>query len=609
MEIFKNIFFKGDTLLLVLSSFSVWLLLAVITAIVVILFKIYKTGIASSENRNEALVSQLHGLQLQFDYASRQEIKSKAEAERAGAARDKLLSSISHEIRTPMNGILGMAVLLEETTLGTEQREYLDTIISSGKILLNKVNEVMVSDMLDHSKIHLVNPVPQQKNIDIRNCVEEVLQMFAVKASDSGIDLLYEIAADVPVQVTGDDKRLHQILINLVEIVIDTAKLQEVFVGVHLFKDETSKAIMLGFEVNDERNGNSAKVLQRLSVAHKLKEYAVDWEQESGSGVLGLAIAKKLIEEMGGEIRTMSKTGIADNFIFNIPFAPAIHAVDNTTGYTMKGFEDNRVLIVNSSTTASGILKKQLQQWSLLSVNAGSGKEALEILATQYFSMVILAIEMPDMDGVELAKLIKNKYPDLPLLLLNPFNDERYKQHEEIFGELVILNKPVKQHVLFDNILTTLRRVKNGNDTQEFSIKKLSTDFARQYPLRILIAEDNPVNQKWATKILSKMGYEATIAENGHIALEIVGQSEYDLILMDVQMPEMDGIEATKMIRVCLQKQPVIIAMTANVMHGDRQACMQAGMDDYISKPVELGELVCMLEKWAAVIQERKYAQ
>jgi CheY-like chemotaxis protein len=348
--------------------------------------------------------------------------------------------------------------------------------------------------------------------------------------------------------------------------------------------------------------------LQRLSVANKLKEYAVDGEQESGSGVLGLAIAKKLIEEMGGEIRTMSKTGIADNFIFNIPFGPAIHAVDNTTGYTMKGFEDNRVLIVNSSITASGILKKQLQQWSLLSVNAGSGKEALEILATQYFSMVILAIEMPDMDGIELAKLIKNKYPDLPLLLLNPLKDERYKQHEEIFGELVILNKPVKQHVLFDNILTTLRRVKNGNETQEFSIKKLSADFARQYPLRILIAEDNPVNQKWATKILSKMGYEATIAENGHIALELVGQSAYDLILMDVQMPEMDGIEATKMIRVCLQKQPVIIAMTANVMHGDRQACMQAGMDDYISKPVELGELVCMLEKWAAVIQERKYA-
>ncbi len=606
MEIFKDIFFKGDAFLLVLSSFSAWLLLVVITAIVVIVFKIYKAGIASSENRNEALVSQLQGLQLQFDYASRQEIKSKAEAERAGAARDKLLSSISHEIRTPMNGILGMAELLEETTLGSEQREYLDTIISSGKILLNKVNEVMVSDMLDHSKIHLVNPVPQQKNIDIRNSVEEVLQMFAVKAADSGIDLLYEIAADVPAQITGDDKRLHQILINLVEIVIDTAKKQEVFVGVHLFKDETSKTIMLGFEVNDERNGNSAKLLQRLSVANKLKGYVVDREQESG--VVGLAIAKKLIEEMGGEIRTMSKTGIADNFIFNIPFGPAIHAADNTAGYTMKGFEDNRILIVNSSTTASDILKKQLEQWRLLSVNAGSGKQALEILATQYFSMVILAVEMPDIDGIELAKLIKNEYPDLPILLLNPLNDERYKQHQEIFGELVILNKPVKQHVLFDNILTTLRRVKNGNDRHEFSIKKLSADFARQYPLRILIAEDNPVNQKWATKILSKMGYEAIIAENGHIALEIVGQSEYDLILMDVQMPEMDGIEATKMIRVCLQKQPVIIAMTANVMHGDRQACMQAGMDDYISKPVELGELVSMLEKWAAVIQERKHA-
>lgn len=607
MEMVKNIFLWGDTFLLVLSSFSVWLLTAVIVAILVIVFKMYKAGLASSENRNDALVRQLQGLQLQFDYASRQEIKSRAEAERAEAARDKLLSSLSHEIRTPMNGILGMAGLLEETTLAPEQREYIDTIISSGKILLNKVNEVMANDMLDHSKIDLVNSVPQQKNIDIRNCVEEVLQMFAVKAADSGIDLLYEIATDVPTQIIGDDKRLHQILINLVEIVIDSAKQQEVFVGVHLFKDETAKTNMLGFEVGDKRIGNSSKILHQLSLADRLKPYAVEDEQESG--ILGLAIAKKLVEEMGGEIRTTGNAGIADNFIFNIPFGAATHIADNTTGYSMKGFESSRVLIINASTTASGILAKQLEQWRLLPVQAGSGKQALEILAAESFSIIILGIEMPDMDGIELAKLIKNKYPDLPLLLLNPLNDERYKQHEEIFGELVILNKPVKQHVLFDNVLTALRREKKGNNTQEFSIKKLSTDFAQQYPLRILIAEDNPVNQKWAIKILNKMGYEAAIAENGHLALEMVGQSAYDLILMDVQMPEMDGIEATKMIRVCLQKQPVIIAMTANVMHGDRQACMQAGMDDYISKPVELGELVSMLEKWAVIIQERKHAK
>ncbi len=606
MEVCKNIFFKGDTLLLVLSSFSAWLLLAVIAAILVIVFKIYKAGLASSENRNEALLRQLQGLQLQFDYASRQEIKSRAEAERAGAARDKLLSSLSHEIRTPMNGILGMAVLLEETALAPDQREYLDTIISSGKILLNKVNEVMANDMLGHSKIDLVNPVTQQKNIDIRNGVEEVLQTFAVKAADSGIDLLYEIAADVPAHIIGDDKRLHQVLINLVEIVIDTAKQQEVFIGVHACKDDTSKTPVLVFEVNDERNGTPAKILQQLSLANRLKEYAVEEEQQSST--LGLAIAKKLVEEMGGEIRTTSNTGIADNFIFSIPIRTVAHTTGNTTGYTMKGFEGNGVLIVNSSTTASDILKKQLEQWQLLPVNAGSGKQALEILATQTFSMVMLGIEMPDMDGIKLAKQIRDKYPDLQLVLLNPLNDERYKQHEDIFGELAILHKPVKQHVLFDTLLTTLRRVKNGTNTSVASVKKLSADFARQYPMRILIAEDNPVNQKWATKILNKMGYEPAIAENGHLALEKVGQLPYDLILMDVQMPEMDGIEATKMIRVCLQKQPVIIAMTANVMHGDRQACMQAGMDDYISKPVELVELVNMLEKWAVVIQERKHA-
>jgi CheY-like chemotaxis protein/signal transduction histidine kinase len=603
MEIFESLFFKVPVLLFTMSNMSAGLLLAVIIVMLFIIYRIYKSSVSSNNNRNEALVRQMQGLQQQFDYASRQEIKSRAEADRAAAARDKLLSSLSHEIRTPMNGILGMTVLLEETTLSPEQREYIDTIISSGKILLNKVNEVMANDMLDHSKIDVVNAVPEQKTIDIRNCVEEVLQMFAVKASDSGIDLLYEIDADVPAQIMGDNKRLLQVLINLVEIVIDAAKQQEIFVGVHLLKDETTKITTLGFEVSDERIGSVQKVMQEFSAANKLKDYVVEEEQDSQ--ILGLAIAKKLVEEMGGEIRTMSNVANADNFIFSMPLGATTHAADSTAGYTMKGFEGGQILIVSDSITASGILKNQLDQWKLVPIIATSGKQALEVLAMQNFSLVITAIEIPDMNGIQLCKLIKEQYPELPLILLNPLNDERYKQHEEIVAEISVLSKPVKQHLLFDNILTTLRRVKKGGNASNFSIKKLSEEFANQYPLRILIAEDNPVNQKWATKILNKMGYQPAIAENGHIALEMVGQATYDLILMDVQMPEMDGIEATKMIRVCLQKQPVIIAMTANVMHGDRQACMQAGMDDYISKPVELGELVSMLEKWALVIREK----
>ena len=241
---------------------------------------------------------------------------------------------------------------------------------------------------------------------------------------------------------------------------------------------------------------------------------------------------------------------------------------------------------------------------------AANGNEALQLLSEQFVSLVITEMNLEGMSGIQLAANIKTAYPQLPLILLNPLNDTRYKEHETIAKEILILSKPVKQHTLFDNILSSLLHVKKaGPASQEMSVKKLSADFAKQYPLRILVAEDNTVNQKWATKILGKLGYQPDIAGNGHIVLEMVGKAAYDLILMDVQMPEMDGLEATKMIRVCLNKQPTIIAMTANVMHGDRMACMQAGMDDYISKPVQLGELVNMLEKWALVINDKKLAE
>lgn len=264
-------------------------------------------------------------------------------------------------------------------------------------------------------------------------------------------------------------------------------------------------------------------------------------------------------------------------------------------------------MIVNNNVTAAAILKDQLQLWKLEAVVVANADEALQIIAEQHFSLVITEMNLPGLNGIQLAARIKTTSPNLPFILLNALNDDRYKEYETLPGEMTVLNKPIKQHHLFDHILSIFRDKKTGQ-MQDMSVKKLSTGFAKQYPLNILIAEDNPVNQKWATKILSKLGYCADIADNGHIALDMVSNKTYDLILMDVQMPEMDGLEATKMIRVCLDKQPVILAMTANVMHGDRIACMNAGMDDYISKPVQLGELVNMLEKWASMITEKKLA-
>jgi CheY-like chemotaxis protein len=603
MEIPESFFLIEYLPLFVLSTFTACILIFITVAMIFALFGFYKSNIASYCNKIIAMGQQIEDMQQHLAYANREETKARADAKRSAEARDKLLTSLSHEIRTPMNGILGMAILLEETTLNPEQKDYIDTIISSGKILLNKVDEVMAIDMLDQSKIDRSITSAQQKNTDLRNCVEEVMETFAVKAAEKEVELLYQIDEDVPPQVLTDNKRLHQILTNLVEHVMDD-KQQQIFIGLYIIKHDSLNAPALGFTVGNKPMGNAAEVATLLAAGNILQDSTPE-EEQAGKG-LGLAISKKLVEEMSGEIRAVDKPNTG--FIFSIPLNAVALLAGNTTGYNLKDFEGKQVLIVNNNVTAAVILKNQLQQWKLLPVIATNGNQAMQLIAEQSFSLVITEMNLPEMNGIQLAVNMKEAFPQLPLMLLNPLNDNRYKEQENIAREITVLNKPVKQHTLFDNILSNLRHIKKAGETQEMSVKKLSAEFAKQHPMRIMIAEDNPVNQKWAIKILGKLGYQADIANNGHEALDMVGKAAYDLILMDVQMPEMDGLEATKMIRVCLSKQPTIIAMTANVMHGDRMACMQAGMDDYISKPVQLGELVNMLEKWALVISDKKLA-
>jgi CheY-like chemotaxis protein len=603
MEIPESFFLIEYLPLFVLSTFTACILIFLIVAMIFALFGFYKSNIASYCNKIIAMGQQIEDMQQHLAYANREETKARADAKRSAEARDKLLTSLSHEIRTPMNGILGMAILLEETTLNPEQKDYIDTIISSGKILLNKVDEVMAIDMLDQSKIDRTITSAQQKNTDLRNCVEEVMETFAVKATEKEVELLYQIDEGVPPQVLTDNKRLHQILTNLVEHVMDD-KQQQIFIGLHIIKHDSMNAPVLGFTVGNKPMGNAAEVATLLATGNILQDSTPE-EEQAGKG-LGLAISKKLVEEMSGEIRAVGKPNTG--FIFSIPLNAVALLAGSTTGYNLKDFEGKQILVVNNNLTAAAILKNQLQQWKLLPVIATNGNEAMQLITEQSFSLVITEMNLPEMNGIQLAVNMKEAFPQLPLILLNPLNDNRYKEQEDIAREITVLNKPVKQHTLFDNILSNLRHIKKAGETQEMSVKKLSVEFAKQHPMRIMIAEDNPVNQKWAIKILGKLGYQADIANNGHEALDMVGKAAYDLILMDVQMPEMDGLEATKMIRVCLSKQPTIIAMTANVMHGDRMACMQAGMDDYISKPVQLGELVNMLEKWALVISDKKLA-
>ncbi len=268
----------------------------------------------------------------------------------------------------------------------------------------------------------------------------------------------------------------------------------------------------------------------------------------------------------------------------------------------MLGLEEKRVLVVDDNSTNRSILKTQLEMWKLAPALASSGEEAIEILSrSNEFDLVITDMQMPGMDGVHLAQTIRYNYPDIPIILLSSLGDERNKKFTGLFSS--VLTKPVKQNMLCEYVVNALRKLDNKMTIVPHSTEKLQADFSERYPMRILVAEDNPVNQRLAERVLNKLGYVPNIVVTGKEAVEAQNKNQYDVIFMDVQMPEMDGLEATRKIRSQQNKQPVIIAMTANAMTSDQEDCLQAGMDDYISKPIKLDHLVSLIEKWALYVQ------
>jgi len=576
-----------------------WFFAGILIVMICIAYKYFSASISGIKLRNQELVRQAEVLNEQLDLLSERERKARREADIACNGKSKLLSLMSHEIRTPMNGVIGMASLLEATDLNSEQREYADTILYCSKTLLTNVNEILINDMLDFSKIDSEGLELSHKNFDLRNCVEEVLGMFAGKAAEAGIDLVYQIENNVPIQITGDYKRLQQVLINLVENGVKFTNRGEVFIGVRLITNLPADQLQLGFTIRDSGSGIAEDKLQHLFKGVLPADYSTSNKQISKG--FGLVICKRLVEQMGGQITLENRPGQGCSFIFSILATSPLEAAPDFLVNKMVGFEGKQILIVDDNAANNAILNNQLEQWKLLPVVATSGNHALEILSQISVDLVITDLSMPGMDGIQLSQSIKSQYPKIPIILLNTVNDERHKQHPGIFS--AVINKPVKQQDLFDTILNELR---HKDKSENGASNGTPVNFSEKYPLHILVAEDNPVNQKWIKKILSKIGYECVIAENGKVVLEIVGHEHFDLIFMDVQMPEMDGLEASRMIRVCLETQPVIIAMTANVMQGDREECIQSGMNDYISKPVELNVLLKILEKWAILIKEKK---
>lgn len=572
----------------------VWLELTIIGGVLGMLTIFFLVKFNQLKDQKMELQRQLIEKAELLFFAAERERKAVEKAEEINQTKKVFLSRINHEIRTPMNGVMGMVSLLAETTLSPEQKEYNETIKNCGESLLTVIHDILLGDVLAHAKVESTVAELEHKEFDLRNSIEEIFDVFASQAALKDIELVYQVDHRIPTHLIGDKTRLSQVLMNLVENSVKFTKQGEIFIKVGL-KTHDMDVIDLGFEVKDTGEGISSEDLRFIT--HSITEPGA---HRAG---IGLFLCNRLMGIMGGTLTIDSRVNEGTTIRCDLKLNTG--SVIQRVHHDMLGVEGKRILLVEDNPTLRNVLQEKLQHWKLNPTIADTGAQALEILSEKSnFDLVLAEMQMPVMNGVELSRSIRKLYPTLPIILISAAHDEGSKQNHELFSSLV--NKPIRHSILSQHILSALIHKDEGSVSEQAIVKqKLSVEFSAKYPLRILIAEDNPVNQKLAMKVLGKLGYKPDVAKNGKEVLEEVSKVNYDLILMDVQMPEMDGLEATRMIRLCLALQPVIVAMTANAMQGDREECINAGMEDYISKPVHIEELVIMLEKWALQIQTK----